>query len=350
MMSESRGYVVGGVDTHKDQHVAVVLDATGQVLGEQAFETNTSGYSSMLAWFTAFGELAAVGIEGSGSYGVGLSRHLTAAGVVVHEVMSPKRQTRRRHGKSDSIDAEAAARCVLAGHDLITPKSADGDVENMRALRLTRHSAIKARDSATNQLHALIVTADDDLRRQFAQLPIEKIVSSIINDDRFENSSNGYERAMSSLARRWRQLDDEAKTLAAILTELVQRSAPAGLLDEQGVGSDVAAALMIAAGDNPHRLRSEASFAALCGVSPLDASSGKQQRHRLNRGGNRDANMALWRIVLVRLRWDPITRSYLERRIAEGKTKREAIRCLKRYIARDIYKILTATNLAQLST
>lgn len=350
MMTEFHGRVIGGVDTHKDQHVAVALDATGRLLGEQSFETNTLGYASMLAWFTAFGALAAVGVEGSGSYGVGLSRHLTAANVVVHEVMSPKRQTRRRHGKSDSVDAEAAARTVLAGHDLITPKSADGDVETMRALRLTRHSAIKARDSATNQLHALIVTADDGLRRQFAQMPIGKIVTSILNDDRFDSAPSGYERAMLSLARRWRQLDEEAKELARILTELVERAAPAGLLDEQGVGTDVAAALMIAAGDNPHRLRSEASFAALCGVSPLDASSGKQQRHRLNRGGNRDANMALWRIVLVRLRWDPITRGYLDRRIAEGKTKREAIRCLKRYIARDIYKILTGTKSPQLAT
>ena len=163
----------------------------------------------------------------------------------------------------------------------------------------------------------------------------------MLGDARFTDPTNGYLRAMSSLAGRWRQLDDEAKELARALAELVAQAAPEGLLDEQGIGSDVAAALMIAAGDNPHRLRSEASFAALCGVSPLDASSGKQQRHRLNRGGNRDANMALWRIVLVRLRWDPVTRAYLDRRISEGKTKREAIRCLKRYIARDVYKILT---------
>jgi len=350
MMPDSNRSVVCGVDTHKDQHVAVVLDATGQLLGQRSFATNSSGYSSLLDWCMTFGSIAAIGIEGSGSYGAGLNRHLTARRVVVHEVMSPKRQTRRRHGKSDSIDAEAAARTVLAGHDLITPKSADGHVETMRALRLTRHSAIKSRDSATNQLHALIVTADDDLRQRFASLPIAKIVALILDDGRFVDPADGYLRAMSSLAGRWRQLDNEAKELARALTELVAQSAPAGLLDEQGVGSDVAAALMIAAGDNPHRLRSEASFAALCGVSPLDASSGKQQRHRLNRGGNRDANMALWRIVLVRLRWDPVTRCYLDRRIAEGKTKREAIRCLKRYIARDIYKILTGTRTPQLAT
>lgn len=333
--------IVCGVDTHKDQHVAVVLDATGRMLGEQSFDTNSSGYALLLEWCMTFGEIAAVGIEGSGSYGAGLNRHFRAADIIVHEVMSPKRQTRRRHGKSDSVDAEAAARTVLAGHDLITPKSADGDVETMRALRLTRHSAIKSRDSATNQLHALIVTADDQLRQQFAGLPVAKIVALLLGEDRFADTSNGYLRAVSSLAHRWRQLDDEAKELARALTDLVIRAAPEGLLDQQGVGSDVAAALMIAAGDNPHRLRSEASFAALCGVSPLDASSGKQQRHRLNRGGNRDANKALWRIVLVRLRWDPTTRSYINRRMAQGKTKREAIRCLKRYIARDIYKILT---------
>lgn len=149
--------------------------------------------------------------------------------------------------------------------------------------------------------------------------------------------------AMSSLARRWNQLDDEAAQLKDELERVVREAAPDGLLDEQGVGADVAAALMIAAGDNPERLHSEGSFAALCGVSPLDASSGKQQRHRLNRGGNRDANMALWRIVLVRLRWDPTTRAYVDRRVSEGKSRREAMRCLKRYIARDIYKILTRT-------
>lgn len=208
MMSDAHSLVVGGVDTHKDQHVAVALDATGQLLGQESFETNSSGYALMLAWFTKFGKLAAIGIEGSGSYGVGLSRHLRAANVVVHEVMAPKRQTRRRRGKSDAVDAEVAARTVLAGHDLVTPKSADGDVEKIRALRLTRHSAIKARDSATNQLHALIVTADDDLRQRFAALPIVKIVAAILDNERFDDSSNGYERAMWSLASRWRQLDD----------------------------------------------------------------------------------------------------------------------------------------------
>lgn len=146
---------------------------------------------------------------------------------------------------------------------------------------------------------------------------------------------------MVSLARRWEHLDDEARQLGAVIESAVGDAAPAGLLEVQGVGPDVAAALLIAAGDNPERLRNEASFAALCGVSPLDASSGKQQRHRLNRGGNRDANMALWRIVMVRLRWDPVTRAYVDRRVAEGKTRREAMRCLKRYVARDIYRFLT---------
>lgn len=340
MMPNPCRLVVGGVDTHKDQHVAAVVDAAGRLIDVAAFATTPAGYAELRSWMIGFGNLAAVGVEGCGSYGLGLVRDLTAAGVKVHEVCRPNRQLRRRRGKSDAIDAEAAARTALSGEGLVTPKSADGPVEVMRALRLTRRSAIKARDTATNQIHALIVTAPDRVRQRLDGKPINKVVESILAE-RGDVAGGGYAVAMISLARRWQQLDDEAAQLKAELERVVNNAAPAGLLDEQGVGSDVAAALMIAAGDNPKRLRSEASFAALCGVSPLDASSGKQQRHRLNRGGNRDANMALWRIVLVRLRWDPTTRAYVDRRVSEGKTRREAMRCLKRYIARDLYKILT---------
>lgn len=340
MMPNPDRLVVGGVDTHKDEHVAAIIDTAGRLLGVAAFKTTLAGYAELRSWMTQFGELVAVGVEGCGSYGLGLVRELTSAGVKVHEICRPNRQLRRRRGKSDPVDAEAAARAALSGEGLVTPKSADGPVEVMRALRLTRRSAIKARDTATNQVHALIVTAPDELRQRLDGKPIRHVVELILVSDGL-TLAGGYAVAMRSLAFRWKQLDDEAAQLKVELERVVHDAAPAGLLDEQGVGSDVAAALMIAAGDNPERLHSEASFAALCGVSPLDASSGKQQRHRLNRGGNRDANMALWRIVLVRLRWDPTTRAYVERRVSEGKTRREAMRCLKRYIARDIYKILT---------
>ncbi len=215
----------------------------------------------------------------------------------------------------------------------------------MRALRVARSSAIKARDQATNQLHALIVTAPQAMRDNFTEPRIDKLVAQLLDAEPGGISDQpGYEAAVLSLARRWQALNAEAADLAERLKDIVTDTAPAGLLELQGVGPEVAAALMIAAGDNPQRLRSEASFAALCGVSPLDCSSGKQDRHRLNRGGNRDANMALWRIVMVRLRWDPTTRAYIDKRVSEGKTRRGAMRCLKRYISRDVYRLLTATT------
>lgn len=339
--------VIGGVDTHKDTHVVVALDLLGRQLGASSFPSTGDGCRALLEWLRQLGQVERVGIEGCGSYGAGLARLFRSEDVEVLEICHPNRQMRRRRGKSDLLDAEAAARAVLAERDGVTPKSADGPVEAMRALRVARSSAIKARDQATNQLHALIVTAPQDARDRFCEPKIDKLVDQLLDADSGTISDQvGYETAVRSLARRWKSLDAEAADLAVQLRSIVTETAPAGLLKLQGVGPDVAAALMIAAGDNPERLRSEASFAALCGVSPLDCSSGKQDRHRLNRGGNRDANMALWRIVMVRLRWDPTTRAYIDKRVSEGKTRRGAMRCLKRYIARDVYRLLTAPDLA----
>jgi transposase len=341
---ETAQRVIGGVDTHKDAHVVVALDHLGRQLGASSFPSTGTGCRDLLGWLRQFGDVERVGVEGCGSYGAGLARLLRSENVEVIEICRPNRQARRRRGKSDLLDAEAAARAVLAERDLVTPKSADGPVEAMRALRVARNSAIKARDQATNQLHALMVTAPQDARDRFAdEGRIDKLVTRLIEAEPCAISDQaGYEAAVRSLAKRWQTLDREAAELAVQLKTIVGETAPTGLLELQGVGPDVAAALMIAAGDNPERLRSEASFAALCGVSPLDCSSGKQDRHRLNRGGNRDANMALWRIVMVRLRWDPTTRAYIDKRISEGKTRRGAMRCLKRYIARDVYRLLTA--------
>ncbi len=335
--------VVGGVDTHKDTHVVVALDHLGRQLGASSFPSTANGCRALLDWLRQLGQLDRVGVEGCGSYGAGLARLLRAEAVEVVEICRPNRQMRRRRGKSDLLDAEAAARAVLAERDGVTPKSADGPVEAMRALRVARSSAIKARDQATNQLHALIVTAPQDTRDRLNEPRIDKLAAQLLGAEPGTISDQaGYEMAVLSLARRWQALDTEAADLAGQLKTIVTKTAPPKMLELQGVGPDVAAALMIAAGDNPQRLHSEASFAALCGVSPLDCSSGKQDRHRLNRGGNRDANMALWRIVMVRLRWDPTTRAYVDKRISEGKTRRGAMRCLKRYIARDIYRLLTA--------
>ncbi len=337
--------VVAGVDTHKDSHVVVALDHLGRHLGASSFPTTAAGGTALIAWLRRQGTLGRVGVEGCGSYGAGLARLLRAESIEVIEICRPNRQMRRRRGKSDLIDAEAAARTVLAERDGVTPKSADGPVEAMRALRVARSSAIKVRDQATNQLHALIVTAPQAMRDRLNEPRIDKLVAKLLGVAAGKISDQpGYQAAVLSIARRWQALDTEAGDLAVQLKAIVAETAPAGLLELQGVGPDVAAALMIAAGDNPKRLRSEASFAALCGVSPLDCSSGKQDRHRLNRGGNRDANMALWRIVMVRLRWDSTTRAYVEKRVSEGKTRRGAMRCLKRYIARDVFRLLTASD------
>lgn len=335
--------VVAGVDTHKDTHVVVALDHIGRQLGASSFASTSAGCCALVDWLRHQGPLGRVGVEGCGSYGAGLARLLRTEGIEVIEICRPNRQVRRRRGKSDLIDAEAAARAVLAERDGVTPKSGDGPVEAMRALRVARSSAVKARDQATNQLHALIVTAPQAMRDHFKEPRIDKLVGQLLEAEAGEISDQlGYEAAVLSLARRWQALNAEAADLADQLKAIVTDTAPKGLLELQGVGPEVAAALMIAAGDNPQRLRSEASFAALCGVSPLDCSSGKHDRHRLNRGGNRDANMALWRIVMVRLRWDPTTRAYIDKRVSEGKTRRGAMRCLKRYIARDVYRLLTA--------
>ena len=347
---EATRQVIGGVDTHKDSHVVVALDHLGRQIGSSSFPSTGEGCRAILDWLRHFGQLDRVGVEGCGSYGAGLARLLRSEGVEVIEICRPNRQMRRRRGKSDLLDAEAAARAVLAERDGVTPKSADGPVEAMRALRVARSSAIKARDQATNQLHALIVTAPQNSRDRFNEPKIDKLVDRLLGAEAGAISNQaGYESAVRSLASRWKALDAEAAELASKLKMVVIETAPPELLELQGVGPDVAAALMIAAGDNPERLRSEASFAALCGVSPLDCSSGRQDRHRLNRGGNRDANMALWRIVMVRLRWDPTTRAYIDKRVSEGKTRRGAMRCLKRYIARDVYRLLTTPGAAPIA-
>ena len=259
----------------------------------------------------------------------------------VREVIRPKRQVRRRRGKSDLVDAEIAARAVIAGDDLGTPKRQDGSIEALRVLRLARRSALKARTQAANQVHAVVQTAPSPLREQLRSLRLPEVVRRA---RRFRCAAPttplaAARFALRGLAERWIALDAELHRLDEQLAHLVQRVG-APLLAVHGVGVDTASALLVAAGDNPERLSSEASFAALCGASPVDASSGRQHRHRLNRGGNRDANRALWVIASVRMASDPATRSYVERRTQEGLSKREIIRCLKRYIARQLYRLL----------
>jgi transposase len=334
--------VTGGVDTHADVHVAAAVDQVGRVLGTQAFPATAAGYRAALAWMSAHGELAKVGVEGTGSYGAGLARYLAGCGVVVVEVMRPNRQARRQRGKSDAADAVAAALAALSGEASGVPKSRDGLVESIRALRVARAGAVKARTQAGNQLRDLILTAPEQVRRQLAGLPCHRQVDLAarfrLHD--LTGPAEGTKAAMASAARRHQQLASEITRLDAALEELLTRAAPPEFLAKQGVATVVAATLLATTGDNPGRVRKEASFAALCGASPVDASSGKQLRHRLNRGGDRQANSALWTIAMTRLACDPRTKAYAARRTAEGKTKKEIIRCLKRYIAREIYKTL----------
>jgi transposase len=334
--------VILGVDTHKDRHVAAVTTAVGVLLASKAFPTTAVGYHQLLVWAQTFGTLRRAGVEGTGSYGAALARQLRAAAIVVVEVNQPDKATRRRHGKTDAIDAEAAAQAVLSGRATATAKTGDGPVEMLRMFKLAKGSAIKSRTQAINQLKAVLVAAEPALRESLAGLSTPLLVKRCARLDVQAPTT-----VTGAAAYTLRLLACRIVTLTAEITDLNQRIAHTAtrhapeLLQRPGVGPDCAAALLIAAGDNPQRLGSEASYAALCGASPVEASSGKTQRLRLNRGGDRQANAALYRIALSRLRWDPRTRDYLARRISQGKTRREAIRCLKRYIAREIYQIIT---------
>jgi len=334
--------VVLGVDTHLDVHVAVALDQLGRRLGELTLPTTARGYERLLRWAEGFGPVGCAGIEGTSSYGAGLARHLKAAGVSVVEVERPKRRHLRRKGKSDPIDAEAAARAVLSGEALGEPKSGDGRVEMIRTLRSARHSAVKARSQAANQLKSLLVTAPEELRHRLRELPTKELVATCARL-RLGNDPDDVETAtkfaLRSVARRHETLSEEITELDVQLDRLVAQVAPE-LISLPAIGTHHAATLLVVAGDNPQRLRNEASFASLCGVSPIEASSGKVVRHRLNRGGNRDANRALHMICVVRMGSDHRTREYVARRTAEGKSKWEIMRCLKRYIAREVYRLL----------
>ena len=333
--------IIGGVDTHKDVHAVAALSATGHLLSTALFPTIPAGYTQLLAWLRGHGPLVRGGIEGTGSYGAGLTRFRRAADVEVVEVNRPNRQLRRRRGKSDPIDAEAAARAALAGEAMGIPKSQDGLVEAIRVLRVARRSALKARTQAANQLQAIVSSAPSEVREHLRGRRVPELVLAArrfrCSPPRTLPAATRY--AVPALATRWTVLDAEVRQLDEHLAALVATTAPQ-LVDVFGVSSETAGALLVAAGDNPERLRQEASFAALCGVSPVDASSGRQHRHRLNRGGNRDANRALWVVVMARMRRDQRTREYVERRTQHGLSKKEIIRCLKRYVARELYRQL----------
>jgi len=348
MTQDNSARVVIGVDTHRDLHVAVALDHLGRPLDQRIITTDRAGYQELLEWSDGLGRVEAFGIEGTGSYGAGLSRWLAERGAKVIEVDSPRRTVRRRGGaKSDPVDAEAAARAVLSGQATGTPKAGDDKAEMVRMLRTSRSGAIKARTAAINNLRALVVTAPGELAEQLKGLSHEHLVARVVRlrPGPLLTTTAAAKAAMISLARRIQFLDAEVAQLDASLEVLVAAAAPR-LVSLLGVGTDCAGALLVSVGDNPQRLRSEQAAARLWGVAPLEASSGQTCRHRLNRGGDRQANAALYRVVVVRMRHHQPTRDYVERRTKEGLSKKEIMRCLKRYLVREVYRALTASEQA----
>jgi transposase len=338
-----RNDVVIGVDTHKDEHVAVALDGIGGNRGSYALPATPEGYAGMYAWAQEQGRVVAFGVEGTGSYGSGLARFLRRHGATVYEVSRPPRRGERRaSGKSDLVDAEHAARQVLSGESAAVPKTSDGSVEVLRLVKIARDTAVKSRTQAMIALKCALVTAPDELRTELEGLSDFRLITACaaLPGEPPSEPLSAVCYGLRSLAQRWLALHEEIKAHTRHLKQITEATAPQ-LTARFGIGFDCAAELLVAAGDNSERIQSEAAFAKLCGVCPIPASSGRTTgRHRLNRGGNRQANAALYRIVIVRLRWHQPIIDYVARRTAEGLTKKEIIRCLKRYVAREVFHLL----------
>lgn len=344
-MTETDRCVTAGVDTHRDVHVVAVLDERGAQIGCESFAADPAGYRKALAWVKSFGPVDRIGVEGTGSYGAGLSRYLHNQHVAVVEVSCPDRRRRRSHGKSDPVDAVAAARAAQSGEASAKPKSGTGNVEALRALRVVRRSASRSRVDCLNQMRSLIVTGPEQLRETFRGATVVRLVADAarLRPGDPTSPAGATKFALRELAKRIQGLEEQIDRLDAIISPLVTAIAPA-LIARHGVGPETAGALLVSAGDNPGRLHKESAFAHMCGAAPIDASSGLVSHKRLNRGGDRLANEALWRIVIIRMASDARTRDYVERRTKEGKSKRDIIRCLKRYVARELYPFLIETG------
>ena len=337
--NSSRRKTVVGVDTHKHVHVAVVLDGLGAKLDARGFPADAAGYRQLAAWAESFGEGPVFGVEGTGSYGAGLASALRLRGLEVMEVGRPDRRVRRLRGKSDETDVEAAARAVLAGTAAGTAKSADGAVEMVRTVKAAKDGAVKARTAAMVGLKQVLVNAPAELREQLQPLTKMALMRrcAALRPGPLSDPASAVKHSLKAIARRWLVLDEEAKEHEKTLAEITARHAP-GMVAAHGFGPDTVAELLVVVGDNPERIRSEAALAKLCGACPIPASSGKTTRHRLNRGGCRKANAALHRVVITRLRGHRPTQAYMAKRLAEGKTKREIVRCLKRHLIREIWQ------------
>ncbi|MFN8087593.1 MAG: IS110 family transposase [Mycobacterium sp.] len=339
-MALQRGVVIGA-DTHLDTIHLAALDGTGRPLADAEFPTTPGGYTRAVRWARDLGTVQLAGVEGTSCYGMGLTSALQSAGIAVVEVIRPDRSARRRQGKSDPLDAYSAARIALAGDGIAVPK--DDRMAALRAVLTARRSAVKACTAAINQIKSLLVTAPPDLRERYRHHARTKLIQTLA---RCRPSMHSDPTALAvliackALAQRAEFLQQQERNLTTQLDELVTAINP-GLLAAYGIGPDTAAQLIITAGGNPERLRSEASFAALCGTAPVPASSGKTQRHRLSRGGDRAANNALYRVALVRMSSDKRTRDYVTRQVAKGRSKMEILRLLKRALAREVFRLLT---------
>lgn len=328
-MAQQDREITGSIDTHKDTHTAAAVDSAGRPLGCAQFAATATGYRELLSWLRSFGTLVLVGVEGTGAYGAGLARYLHEQGIAVVEIDRPDRKTRRWQGKSDPVDAEAAARAALSGRRTGIPKQRDGRTEALRGLRVARRSAVRQRADVQRQMKTLIVTAPEELRAVLHGVSDKQLIAVCAawrpDAARAADPAVAARLALRMPARRHQRLAEEIAELDALIDPLVAEIAP-GLPALSGVGPDVAGQLLVSAGENPDRLRSEAAFAMLCGAAPIPASSGRTRRHRLNRGGDRGANAALYRVVLCRLRWDDRTGRYMGRRTKEGLSKKEVIR------------------------
>ncbi len=345
MLADELDYVVG-VDTHRDEHVlAVVVAPTGGVIAQRSVQASARGYAAAVRFADEHAPGARVwAVEGAGHYGAGLARHLSGRGETVIESGRGPRDERRLRGKDDPLDAVRAARAALASEKLVLPRTGQRR-EALRLLLVARRSAVEVRRRALVQLRSVIVTAPDRLRDQLQALPERRLLERCSH---FRRSSScpvdelAAKLVLRTLARRIEAATFEAEQLERELLAHVRALAPR-LLDEPGVGPIVAADVIVA-WSHPGRVRSEAAFARLAGVAPVPASSGQTIRHRLSRGGDRQLNRALHTIVLHRRQHDPTTQAYIDRRVAEGKSRREATRLLKRYLARHLYRLLQQTE------
>lgn len=343
-MTDSLQKIILGIDTHKEFHHAAVITALGEEVADARFEATPAGYDQLAGWAAGHGRVLRVGIEGTGSYGAAITKRFTQLGVEVIDVNAPDKQDRRRRGKTDRFDAFSAARAILSGRATTVAKTRDGEVEAARVLRTTRQLLVKQRTETINQLRGLLVSAPETLRATLTGLSGKKLAQACARlRDRTTDDivTTTVKDMLRTVGRHYLHLDTETARIKHALTQVVTAYAPE-LVAAYGVGPDVAATLLSVAGQNMDRLPSEAALAHLAGAAPIPASSGKTSRYRLNRGGNRQANAALYRIVLVRMKSHQPTRDYVAKCLARGKSKQDAIRLLKRYIAREIYPILIA--------